>query len=389
VPSTITPRRATIALVGVVLAGSSLFLVGRLSWGDWKASSLVDVGRNYTTGAPLPAGLIVRQNIGFDGQFFYRLSLKPFTTTRAEFGLRFDQPARRQQRILYPFMVWILTAGGRAHAVPFALIAINLVAFGVVGWAGVALARKSGRSPPAGLLLAATPGLLIALGFDTGEVIAIALALVTLLLLRDGRFGWATSGSMLAALARETTLVIPIGVLVAVLWRRRQNRAYELGGRAVPLFTSLAPIIVYLGWQTLLWVRWGKPAFTSTDGSDLGLPFATLGRAVRLWSSRGQLVDHAFFLLAVVAVVALGIASLRQTAAPLHEKAAFLVAIGLASLYQWTVLAHYATFLRALSEVYILALLIVFGDHRRNVLPLGLVWIEVWGYLAVKARVIG
>jgi len=90
-----------------------------------------------------------------------------------------------------------------------------------------------------------------------------------------------------------------------------------------------------------------------------------------------------------VAVVVLAVISLRRTAAPLHEQAAFVAALALAFLYQWTVLVHYATFLRALSELYILGLLVVFGDHRRSVLPLGLVWIEVWGYLAVQSRVVG
>ena len=66
-----------------------------------------------------------------------------------------------------------------------------------------------------------------------------------------------------------------------------------------------------------------------------------------------------------------------------------LVAIALAFLYQWTVLVHYATFLRALSEVYFLGVLILLEDHRRNVLPVGLAWIEVWGYVALRARVAG
>jgi hypothetical protein len=231
--------------------------------------------------------------------------------------------------------------------------------------------------------------LVIALGFDTGEVVAIALALVTLLLLRDGRLGWAVLASGLAVLARETTLVIPIGLLVAILWRRREKLPYEVGGRAVPLWAPAVPIVVYLGWQGVLWARWGKPAFTSTDGSDLGAPLAGLVRAVRIWSSRGQTVDNTFFLVAILAVVALAVISLRRTSAPLHERAAFVVALMLALLYQWTVLVHFATYLRALSELYVLALLVVLGDHRRNVLPIGLVWIEVWGYLAVQARVIG
>ncbi|MGZ4214080.1 MAG: hypothetical protein ACXVQV_12690 [Actinomycetota bacterium] len=382
-------RRLTVLVIGITLVASGLFLIGRLAFWGRDASGLADVGRQFTTGAPLPEGLTVRRNVGFDGQFFYRLALNPATTSREQYGLRLDQPARRQQRILYPVLAWIASGGGRARAVPWALIAINIVAYGCVAWAGVVLARSSGRAPPAGLLFAATPGLLIALGFDTTEVVATALAMFTLILLRQGRFGWATAVSTLAVLARETTLVIAIGILIAIVWKWRTKDRYSIDGRRVPLVVGLVPIVVYAVWQVVLWARWGKPAFTSTDGSDLGAPIVGLVRAARMWADRGQLVDNTFFLAATVVVIVLGIASLRRSDAHLHEKGALIAAGLLALLYQWTVLVHYATFLRGLSEAYVLAILMLLGDHRRNVLPVGLAWIEVWAYLAVRARVIG
>jgi hypothetical protein len=382
-------RRIMLAVVGIALAGSGAFMAGRLAWGDRNASAVADVGREYTTGAPLPDGLTVRRSVGFDGQFFYRLALNPFTTKRAEFGLRLDQPSRRQQRILYPIVAWIVSGFGRARAVPWALIAINIFTFAAIGWLGASLARSAGRSELAGLFFVATPGILVALAFDTGEVVAVALALATLLSLRSGRFGWATALATLALFARETTLVIPIGLLIAIVWVRRRGGRYEIGGRAVPLAVAVGPIVLYVGWQALLWARWGRPAFTSTDGSDLGLPIAGIVKAVRIWSRRGQTVDNAFFLLAVALVIVLGLVSLRRSTAHPHEKAAFAVAVLLALLYQWTVMVHYVTYLRALSETYVLGVLMLLEDRRSPVLPLGIAWVEVWGYLAVRARLVG
>ena len=382
-------KRIAITVAAVAVAGASLFTVGRLAWGNKNASAIADVGREFTTGAPLPEGLIVRRNVGFDGQFFYRLALNPFTTKRAEFGLRLDQPARRQQRILYPIVAWIVSGFGRARAVPWALIAINVLGFGLIGWLGAMLARSTGRSELAGLFFVATPGILIALAFDTGEVVAVALALGTLLLLRSGRFAWATTLATLALFARETTLVVPIGLLVTILWERRKGRRYQIAGREVPVSVAAVPVLLYAAWQAVLWARWGKPAFTSTDGSDLGAPIAGIVKAVRIWAQRGQTVDNAFFLGAVVLVIALGLVSLRRSTAHPHEKTAFAVAVILALLYQWTVMVHYATYLRALSEAYFLGVLMLLEDRRSPLMPLGIAWVELWGYLAVRARLVG
>jgi len=382
-------RRVMLAVVGIAIAASGLFIAGRLAWADHNASAIADVGREFTTGAPRPDGLIVRRGVGFDGQFFYRLALNPFTTKRAEFGLRLDQPARRQQRILYPIVAWIVSGFGRARAVPWALIGINVLGFALIGWLGAMLARSTGRSELASLFFVATPGILIALAFDTGEVAAVALALGTLLLLRSGRFGWATAMATLALFARETTLVIPIGLLVTILWERRKGRRYQIDGGTVPVSVAAVPVLLYGAWQAVLWARSGKPAFMSTDGSDLGAPIAGLVKAVRIWAQRGQTVDNVFFLAAVALVIVLGLVSLRRSTAHPHEKTAFAVAVILALLYQWTVMVHYATYLRAMSEAYVLGVLMLLEDRRSPLMPLGIAWIEVWGYLAVRTRVVG
>ncbi|HEV2686844.1 MAG TPA: hypothetical protein VGW79_09415, partial [Actinomycetota bacterium] len=72
-----------------------------------------------------------------------------------------------------------------------------------------------------------------------------------------------------------------------------------------------------------------------------------------------------------------------------HEKASFAVAVILALLYQWTVMVHYATYLRALSEAYVLGVLVLLEDRRSPLLPVGIAWVEVWGYLAFRARLAG
>jgi hypothetical protein len=71
----------------------------------------------------------------YDGQFFYRLALEPWTSVQTGFGITLDMPAYRQQRILYPLIAWGISMG-MWQFVPAALIIANLLAIGALGWGG-------------------------------------------------------------------------------------------------------------------------------------------------------------------------------------------------------------------------------------------------------------
>src|SRR5882762_8506241 len=96
-------------LVAVV---TTLFLFGSLQRSDFNASALVTAGDRFCNPALVPRNLIVQNNSdGFDGQFYYRLALDPFTSKRTDFGITLDMPALRHQRILYPLLARILSLG--------------------------------------------------------------------------------------------------------------------------------------------------------------------------------------------------------------------------------------------------------------------------------------
>src|SRR3954447_9864368 len=69
--------------------------------GDW--SRFVSAGDQYCDPTATPEALFVAKNSsGYDGQFYYRLSLAPFSHRAIERGIRFDSPPYRSQRIIYP-----------------------------------------------------------------------------------------------------------------------------------------------------------------------------------------------------------------------------------------------------------------------------------------------
>ena len=107
-------------------------------------------------------------------------ALNPFTSEELEFGIRLDAPSRRQQRLLYPILVWILSVGNPT-GVPALLILVNLAGLGMIGWIGARLALQMGRHALWGLLFSFYPGFLVSLSRDLSEIVASTLLLLGIL----------------------------------------------------------------------------------------------------------------------------------------------------------------------------------------------------------------
>src|SRR4030095_8355569 len=107
-------RRLDTPLIPLLIATvlGALFTLGMLLRSGFDASTFVTAGDKYCDPALVPDNLSVLKNSsGYDGQFYYRLALDPFTSRRTDFGVTLDIPSFRHQRILYPFMALALSAG--------------------------------------------------------------------------------------------------------------------------------------------------------------------------------------------------------------------------------------------------------------------------------------
>jgi hypothetical protein len=109
-------------VLGIVSIVYLLFITARLSAHGYDTSYFVTAGDQFCDPNLVPKTLTVTTGSnGYDGQVFYRLALNPFTSTPTEFGVTFDSPQYRQQRIVYPFLVWVLSIGD-PDRVPMMLI---------------------------------------------------------------------------------------------------------------------------------------------------------------------------------------------------------------------------------------------------------------------------
>ncbi len=181
-----------------------------------SCDAAVRPGSSVQPGAP--GSLTVQPaDEAFDGQFFYRIGVAPWSSADRVAGVQFDLPALRNARWGYGALAYV-ASGGDPDLVPWALIVLNLAAAVAVGAVGGGLARSSGRHAGWGLLLALWPGFAYSLSLDTSELVASAFLLGGLLALRRRRWVVAALTLIAAVLTRDTTAVVPVGVAAAGLW---------------------------------------------------------------------------------------------------------------------------------------------------------------------------
>lgn len=384
------------ALVGLVLsvtfAGALLVRAG----GD--ASLLVGAAPPWTDPAGARSSLTVGEpDEAFDGQFFYRLGVAPWATDETVEGVTFDLPALRNARWGYGALAFV-ASGGRADAVPWALLGLNVAAATAVGAIGGGLARASGRHTAWGLLLVLWPGFAYSLSLDTSELVASTFLLGGLLALRHRRWAPAALALTAAVLTRDTTAAVPFGVALAgtwVWWKRsgvggppqRWTSYARTSGGAALVVVGAVPLVAFGGWQLLQRARFGELPLTSSGDNNLSLPLGGLVEELgSLLAPSGA--DEAFRLVSLIGLLALlGAAAWcwRATSAPLAERVAWLPSVAVVVLLNAYLWSGATAFMRAATEAGLLSILVLLGSRRhRLVLPLTALGLAgLWALTAV------
>src|SRR5215467_2877855 len=189
-----------------------LFLLARLHAHGFDASYFVVAGTDhYDRASADPSLRSIRSGAGYDGQYYYRLAIEPFSRKLVDHGIAFNTPAYRQQRILYPLLAWIASAGNPTW-VPVVLILLNYIGLCAIAWISGAFAMAAGRHALWGLAFSFYPGFIFTLSRDLTEIVASSLLLAGLLLLHQSRNGFSALCFTLAVLARETTLIMSVAI---------------------------------------------------------------------------------------------------------------------------------------------------------------------------------
>lgn len=295
-------------LISLLAAGYLLLFL--LFTVQYDFSRLIHVGRKFTLPS-LPSSIHAVYPIGYDGQFFYRLAIDPFTQAKCDHGLCLDWPRYRQQRILYPLLAR-LAALGRVDWLPYSLVLVNLVGLGAIGALGGMYCQSIGRSTWWGLLFSLYIGLLISFARDLSEITEMAFLLAGLVFLQKRRL---SAGLLvLAVLARETTVFFAAAVLLVAWWQRWKGWAYYL-----------LPAAVFVGWQ--LWLAWHWSDFRGY-GHFFQFPgWAALQMLQQAWQYGPW--EHLLLIPLLATLALLVVICLPGSRAPLYIKLAWLAYAGM------------------------------------------------------------
>jgi hypothetical protein len=222
--------------------------------------------------------------VGLDGQQFYAVARDPFHPRAVAPSL--DTPRYRYQRPLYPLLAWLLHPSGGGPGLVVAFVAVSLAGLFLGGLAMGALSDVLRGPPWLALLYPLLPGSVWAVTSSVADGLAVSLCLVTIVATIRGHSRLAWVAAVAAVLTRETTILVPLALLLAR--RRRED---------LPLL--ILPGLAIAAW--LVVVRLAVPA-GGLPSEHLVLPFTGLVDAMRTrWLHGKELIGMASTLSAVVA----------------------------------------------------------------------------------------
>tara|TARA_B110000211_G_C14061111_1_gene545569 strand:+ start:434 stop:1618 length:1185 start_codon:yes stop_codon:yes gene_type:complete len=200
----------------ITLIWFTLFLTIRLIFGG-DFSHFIVAGSDYYDSCNFEHGIIIKAGQGYDGQFFYRYALNPFSIEYP--GIKVDLPPYRHQRITYPLLAWLLSFNNPG-LVPASLVIINLLAlFGC----SVFLLKifKTYKINSSNLItFVLLPGIYLSTSRDLSEVVELFFLLASFYYLINDKIRYFLLFSLLGLLTRETGVILYFPL---VLWYFYKN----------------------------------------------------------------------------------------------------------------------------------------------------------------------
>lgn len=338
----------------------------------WDPSTFVVAGETFTNRDAAPAALRVLSNPGYDGQFYFRIAMRPVSTAYEEVGVHFDYPVYRNQRILYPLLARIIGQGA-VRPTLWALVFVNVVGITVLAYVIGCILASVGVQPLWALAVPLYVGFLVTISRDLCEVWEIALICASIYALQKQRVFLSVTLLTIAVFAKEPAILFCVGPLtVAFLHRLRAP-----DDRRRLLF--VVPPLVYMSWKQWLFHAWKIPPSVSLE--PLATPFSAYFAALR-GAPHGSVLQTELLLLAIFVVIAVpALLTSRLTTDVRVSWAAFAtLAFSLGSgfwMEEWA-------FLRAISEFASLGILLSVTGARWQQAAVLLLTVVTWLLLAVQ-----
>lgn len=297
-------RPLHVAAIVAVLAAAVLGVrLGTVCNGE--VGCMVVAGDRFTD--PVASGLPTEPGDGYDAQFLWRQTRSPLNVEQGPVhGVTFDNEVRAG-RVGYPAAAWALSAGGQAALVPWAMALLEVMSLAAIGWVLAVAAQRAGRPVWWGLAGAAVPGLWFAGGRLLADPFVAALVGAGALALVSRRWRWAAVLFSVAVVTKEQAVLVPAAFglwRLWELWRGRDDSTSAAPRPGAPELAWVAPGVVFVAWQGLLWARTGSIPALEAGGTHAVVPGVDLVPAVIGWLTPSG-ASEVLWLIELVAFVAL------------------------------------------------------------------------------------
>ena len=369
----------------VVAISYIAFLIPLLEKRGGDISRFVVAGGPNVDASKVPPGLTVIPNIGgYDGLTFYRLALDPFTRVQAANGIRLDNPSYRQQRILYPLIVWLLSLG-HAPWVSWLLVAVNIIAAAAMAAFGGAFAKRFGYHTMWGVIVPLYPGFVLTFSRDLAEIMAASFAMGAIWAVASRRNVTAALLLTAAVLSRETTLLLAFALAAAWIIERVLRRE-----RRIAAITFAIPIAVYALWQLFLALRWGVTPLRS-GAPAIAMPFVEYARFLAASSARRYHQQRLYFTesLFLAAVVITVVLIWRRSRAAIEWRFAWLGYLAIFAILPHTIWLEDFGFLRIFADLFLVSAALIIPSNAPARWFTLLATAGLWYYLAKNIVRIG
>lgn len=344
----------------VIISFYLIFFGLKLYQNNFDLSGFILIGDTFVVKESIQNNLtIIPNSSGFDGQFYYRLAINPFTTQRSKDGITLDKPSLRQQRVIYPLLSWVLVLGNK-NLIPLSLFLINI--FALIGLTILSLKlTKNNKFPWLGIILPLYPTFLIATSRDLTDVVSACFLLGGYYLYTKNKNYLAAIIFTIAALARETTIILPSVLAIFSLFSyiKNKNKKYLL-----KLIIFSTPLITFAIWQIILYLIWGQFPLSASYASNITAPFKDLILTLDFNSLNGRImIVEICYLFGVIILSSLVFKKIRDW--PL--KITWILYLVLFSLYSRSIWIDDFTFFRSFTELFIFSFIMIEKSNNKKV----------------------
>lgn len=368
-PNGIISRNAVYIAIFVVVA----FVLLRLASFNMDPSSFILASKTFVVQSELQNDLKLLDT-GYDGMFFYRYAIAPFSKDqyyglgRGDVGIIVDNPVYRRGRIVYPMAAWLM-ALGHPQAIPWTLIIVNILAFICLVFITKQIAIHQNWPGYVSIIPLFISGLWLCLARDLSDLLAVTLLAWVYWEWIRKRQTWFLLASTLLLLCREVAVLFLFPAFIILATNLIKSRRYK----EFPILTL--PWLVLAGWKIFLQSLYHNNIdhFSTRLWNHFGLPFQGMMEGIQ----SNQYATYLLNLLSlgyVFTIIGLGFIVMwrnRRNLQMTWMTVAFLINALLFTLYGNPIYEDIWGYMRILAPTILLTFFFILEQEKR--LPLWIV----------------